>query len=247
MQSYLFHYFASLKNSYKLFSHTLYISIVVQIITGLIEFFTLFIKVRPNGIFLRQLLVIEVVVQVIEFIFYIWLFINLNNVSNITSKRYFDWILTTPTMLFTLVMYLIYKNNEDKKDREYKEELDLYQSFQEHNENIFIILFLNLVMLFFGYLGERESEGLSNKYANLTFGFIPFILYFWIIYDKYAKYTAFGIKLFYYFFIVWTFYGIVAYFPYYLRNSCYNILDLFAKNFFGLYLSYLIIQHSFLL
>ena len=98
--------------------------------------------------------------------------------------------------------------------------------------------------LIFGYLGETEF---INKFASLTFGFIPFILYFWLIYENYAKYSNFGKKLFYYFFIVWTFYGIVAYFPYYLRNSCYNILDLFAKNFFGLYLSYLIIQQSLIL
>jgi len=229
-------------NSYKLFNLTLNLSIGVQIITGLIEFFTLFIKVSPNIIFLRQLLVIEIIVQIIELMFYIWLFINLSNVTNITSKRYADWVITTPTMLFTLIMYLIYTNEENK------EEVNLYQAFNQNKQNIFIILFLNLVMLIFGYLGETQVfSNLLSKFLNLTFGFIPFIIYFWLIYDKYAKYTDFGKKLFYYFFIVWTFYGIVAYLPYYLRNSCYNILDLFAKNFFGLYLSYLIIQKSLFL
>jgi bacteriorhodopsin len=238
----LLNYFTSLQNSYKLFNLTLNLSIGVQIITGLIEFFTLFIKVNPGIIFLRQLLVIEFAVQIIELMFYVWLFVNLGNVANITSKRYADWIITTPTMLFTLIMYLIYTNEENKED------LNLYQSFNENKKNIFIILFLNLVMLIFGYLGETQVfSNLFNKFLNLTFGFIPFIIYFWLIYDKYAMYTDFGKKLFYYFFIVWTFYGIVAYFPYYLRNSCYNILDLFAKNFFGLYLSYLIIQQSLIL
>lgn len=226
-------------NSYKLFNLTLNFSIGVQIITGLIEFFTLFVKVKPNVLFLRDLLVIEFIVQIIELIFYVWLFINLGNVANITSKRYADWIITTPTMLFTLIMYLIYTNQENK------EQLNLYQSFKENKNNIFIIVFLNLLMLIFGYLGETQLfSNLRTKFFNLTFGFIPFLIYFWLIYDKYAKFTDFGKKLFYYFFIVWTFYGIVAYFPYYLRNSCYNILDLFAKNFFGLYLSYLIIQNS---
>ena len=95
-------------NSYNLFTQTLNFSIGVQIITGLIEFFTLFVKVNPNIIFLKDLLVIEFIVQIIELIFYVWLFINLGTVTNITSKRYADWIITTPTMLFTLIMYLIY-------------------------------------------------------------------------------------------------------------------------------------------
>lgn len=220
-------------NSYKLFTQTLNISITIQIITGFIEFLTLFINVKPNISFLKELLVVEFIVQMIELFFYIWLFTNLHNVTNITSKRYADWVITTPTMLFTLIMYLIYMN-EDKK-----ESLDLYKTFNTNKNNIFIIMFLNLLMLIFGYLGETDK---INKIFSLTFGFFPFILYFWLIYENYAKYSDFGKKLFYYFFIVWSFYGIVAYFPYYLRNSCYNILDLFAKNFFGLYLAYLIIS-----
>jgi hypothetical protein len=225
-------------NSYKLFTQTLNISITIQIITGFIEFLTLFVNVKPNISFLKELLVVEFVVQMIELFFYIWLFTNLHNVTNITSNRYADWVITTPTMLFTLIMYLIYMN-DDKK-----ESLDLYKTFNANKTNILIIMFLNLLMLIFGYLGETDK---INKIFSLTFGFFPFILYFWLIYENYAKYSDFGNKLFYYFFIVWSFYGIVAYFPYYLRNSCYNILDLFAKNFFGLYLAYLIISSSHIL
>jgi bacteriorhodopsin len=35
-------------------------------------------------------------------------------------------------------------------------------------------------------------------------------------------------------------YGIVAVLPYKIKNMCYNILDLFSKNFFGIFLSYLL-------
>lgn len=228
--------FINYVNSYKLFIKTLNISITIQIITGFIEFLTLFINVKPNMAFLKDLLVIEFIVQIIELFFYIWLFANLHNITNITSNRYADWLITTPTMLFTLVMYIIYLNKTDKQS------LNLYDTFNQHRGNIFIIMFLNLLMLIFGYLGETEQ---LNKIYSVTFGFVPFILYFWLIYENYAKHSGFGINLFYYFLIVWSFYGIVAYFPYYLRNSCYNILDLFAKNFFGIYLAYLIIQSSF--
>jgi hypothetical protein len=222
-------------NSYKLFTITLNLSIAVQIITGFIEFFALFVSVNPNIFFIKQLLVIEFIVQIVELIFYIWLFTHLHTATNIAAKRYSDWIITTPTMLFTLVMYLIYTNSDNH------DELNLYSTMYEHKHNIFIITLLNLCMLIFGYLGETEY---IHKITSLTFGFFPFILYFWLIYENYAKYSDFGTQLFYYFFIVWTFYGIVAYFPYYLRNSCYNILDLFAKNFFGVYLSYLIFKNT---
>jgi hypothetical protein len=225
-------------NSYKLFTQTLNLSIGIQIITGIIEFSALFINVKPDILFLKDLLVVEFAVQMIELIFYIWLLTNLHTISNITSKRYADWIITTPTMLFTLIMYLIYMNTPNNRN---KENLKLYDTIYQNKQNIFIILFLNLLMLIFGYLGETEQ---INKIYSITFGFFPFILYFWLIYENYAKYSDFGKKLFYYFLIVWAFYGVVAYFPYYLRNSCYNILDLFAKNFFGLYLVYLIITSS---
>lgn len=225
-------------NSYKLFTQTLNLSIGIQIITGIIEFSALFINVKPDILFLKDLLVVEFAVQMIELIFYIWLLTNLHTISNITSKRYADWIITTPTMLFTLIMYLIYMNTPNNRN---KENLKLYDTIYQNKQNIFIILFLNLLMLIFGYLGETEQ---INKIYSITFGFFPFILYFWLIYENYAKYSDFGKKLFYYFLIVWSFYGVVAYFPYYLRNSCYNILDLFAKNFFGLYLVYLIITSS---
>jgi bacteriorhodopsin len=222
-------------NTYQFFTQTLGLSLGIQILTGIIEFSTLFIKVKPDILFLKDLLVVEFSVQIIELIFYIWLLINLNTVSNITSKRYIDWIITTPTMLFTLIMYLIYMKTTNK------ENLKIFDTINSNKQNILIILFLNLLMLIFGYLGETQQ---INKNYAVTFGFFPFILYFWLIFDNYAKYTDFGKKLFYYFFIVWSFYGIVAYLPYFIRNASYNILDLFAKNFFGLYLAYLIINNS---
>ena len=232
-------------NSYSLFSKTLNLSITVQIITGIIEFIVLFINVSRKILFIKQLLIIEFVVQMVELIFYIWLFKNAHNINNITPNRYIDWSITTPVMLFSLVMYLVYdkyyKKQEELNDKkEDYENISLYDTFKENKKTIFIILFLNLIMLIFGYLGETQN---TNKFYYLTLGFIPFVSYFWIIYKNYAKKsTDFGKKLYYYFLIVWILYGIIAYFPYYLRNSCYNILDLFAKNFFGIYLSYIIID-----
>ena len=77
---------------------------------------------------------------------------------------------------------------------------------------------------------------------SVFLGFIPFLLYFYIIYKKYVSINS---SLFYYFFIFWSFYGIAAVLPYTMKNNGYNILDLFAKNFFGIYLTYLITRHLF--
>jgi len=71
-------------------------------------------------------------------------------------------------------------------------------------------------------------------------GFIPFLIYYYIIYEKYAL-TNDGLTMFFYFLFFWSLYGLVAVLPYKLNIMCYNILDLFAKNFFGIYLYYRIV------
>jgi bacteriorhodopsin len=50
-------------------------------------------------------------------------------------------------------------------------------------------------------------------------------------------------KIYTYFLVFWSLYGVVAVLPYTLKNTIYNVLDLFSKNFFGLFLSYLIIAN----
>ena len=49
------------------------------------------------------------------------------------------------------------------------------------------------------------------------------------------KYTKSGLLLFYYFVVVWALYGVAALMSYKWKNVGYNILDLFSKNFFGLF------------
>jgi bacteriorhodopsin len=88
-----------------LFYVTLVISIIVQIISGIIELGAFFVKVPSTYLLIRQLLIVELVVQFIESGFYFWLAYNFNKVLNVTPKRYIDWVITTPTMLITLMMY----------------------------------------------------------------------------------------------------------------------------------------------
>lgn len=218
---------------------TLLISIIVQIITGIIEIGAFFVKVPTMYLLIKQLLIIELVVQIVEGTFYFWLAYNFTKVSNITPKRYIDWVITTPSMLITLMIYLIYLNKRDTNKRVENKinDLNFFTLFKE-NLNIFIpVLLLNWSMLLFGYLGEMK---IIPVLLGVFLGFIPFVIYYYMIYVNYVTQNASEQLLFWYFFFFWALYGFVAMLPYYLKNSFYNILDLFAKNFFGIFLSYII-------
>jgi hypothetical protein len=222
-----------------LFYLTLVISIVVQIITGIIEIGAFFVKVPTMYSLIRQLLILELVVQFIEGSFYFWLAYNFTKVINVTPKRYIDWIITTPTMLITLIAYLIFLN---KKEENKTNELEFFTLLKDNSDIIIPVVCLNWLMLLFGYLGEM---GFIPVLLGVVLGFIPFIMYYYLIYVNYVTENTNGYLLFWYFAFFWSLYGVVAVLPYYVKNTCYNILDLFAKNFFGLFLGYIIFSGNY--
>ena len=218
---------------------TLIISIIVQLITGIIETGAFFIKVPTAYSLIRELLILELVVQIIEGSFYFWLAYNFTKVLNVTPKRYIDWAITTPTMLITLILYLIYLNEKTKNETD---KLDFFTLLKDNSSIIIPVVLLNWLMLLFGYLGEMK---IINVLFGVVLGFIPFLIYYYMIYVNYVTENTSGYFLFWYFFFFWSLYGVVAVLPYYLKNSFYNILDLFAKNFFGLFLSYIIFSGNY--
>ena len=222
-----------------LFYITLIISIIVQIITGGIEIVVLFIKVPSAYSLIRELLIFEFIVQLIEGIFYIWLAYNFTKIINVTPKRYIDWVITTPTMLITLMLYLIYLN---KKTTNETSDMEIFTLLKENSSVIIPIIMLNWLMLLFGYLGEMK---ILPVLLGVILGFIPFLTYYYLIYVNYVTKNTPGYLLFWYFFFFWSLYGVVAVLPYYMKNAFYNILDLFAKNFFGLFLTYIIISGNY--
>jgi bacteriorhodopsin len=224
------------------FYNTLKVSVIIQIITGIIEILTLIFaqNTPPQFYIINHLLYLEILVQIIEAMFYIWLVYNFNKVTNVTPKRYIDWIFTTPSMLITLMVYLIYlghiNNGVDTSG------ITLLGVIKDNFHTISKVISLNWLMLILGYLSEVN---IISTLFGVLMGFIPFLLYYYIIYYKYASQSDTGLKLFWYFFFFWSMYGVVALLPYNLKNSIYNILDLFAKNFFGLFLSYIIIMKKY--
>jgi bacteriorhodopsin len=214
----------------------------VQIISGLIDIAVLFIKVEPEYIIIKQLLGLEVFVQLIQGTFYLWLVCNYKEIHNVTPKRYIDWVITTPLMLISLIIYLIYLKY--KETRVNTSKLELFKLLGENSTTISYVIYLDWLMLIFGYLGEAK---IINTIIGVVLGFIPFLIYFYIIYINYVRQTSSGWKIYLYFFFFWSLYGVAALLPYYMKNTFYNILDLFAKNFFGLFLSYIIVSKKFLL
>ena len=225
-----------------IFYSTLRISVIVQIITGIIEIITLFftLKTPPQYYIINHLVYLELAVQVIEGLFYIWLVYNFNKVTNVTPKRYVDWAITTPTMLITLMVYLIYLGN--KNNNIDTTGMTLFGTLKDNMDTVSKIITLNWLMLLFGYMGEVK---ILSTVAGVIMGFIPFLIYYYIIYYKYATQSSTGLKIFWYFFFFWSIYGIAALLPYNVKNAIYNILDLFAKNFFGIFLAYIVIMKKY--
>jgi len=218
--------------------NTAKISFKAQIITGLIDYLALQANLPQNLLILKQLLTLELFVQIIEGTFYLWLISSYHKVEDITKFRYYDWLLSTNVMLFTLIVYIIHLQNPTKSMKEI---------YNENKNIIHTVLLLNTLMLAIGYLGETKKIEIKNSVVT---GFIPFLIYYNIIYETYVKEEKLNLSnisnekkkeiklIFWYFFIVWSMYGFAATLPYSQKNISYNILDLFSKNFFGIFLSY---------
>lgn len=201
-----------------------YFSLIIQFIVGLINIYGLNLEISPDKQIFKDILKLEFGVQLVEFIFYSWMISNFNTITNITPFRYVDWIFTTPTMLITLMSFLDSKKNTNLKD------------YISKNKSFIIeIVILNIVMILFGLAGEL---GYMEYNTSIIAGFIPFIYYFKLIYDKYinSEITKDKKILYWFFFFIWSLYGIVAFLPYEEKNTSYNILDLFSKNLFSVFL-----------
>jgi bacteriorhodopsin len=207
-----------------------YFSIIIQVIAGIINLWGLHINIDDNKKIFKDLLNVELFIQKIELVFYIWMANNLNIIQNITPYRYLDWIITTPTMLITLMTFLDKDKNKDN---------NLYNYIQKNKYFIIKIIVLNLIMLLFGLAGELKYLDYNSA---IMLGFIPFIYYFKLIHDKYIikKSSSENVNTYWFYFIIWSLYGIVAFLSYEYKNSAYNIIDLFSKNFFSVFLVYLL-------
>ncbi len=210
-------------------------SLFVQLTTLFLNLFAFTVPLDVSDFALKEILGLETVVQVIELVFYSWYRVYLlNNSFDVTKYRYYDWFFTTPVMLFSTASYYGYL--ERKQDAK-KEPFSVLSFFKQNAKWIFLMFLLNAFMLLFGYLQEI---GLLSIVWSSIFGYLSLIGSFTVLYKFASRVPTEEQTLFKYMFGIWSLYGVAAALPPKEKNISYNGLDILAKNFYGVFLSYLI-------
>ena len=209
---------------------TIYISLAIQIITSLYSYNGVYYDIEEKDKILIDILKIEIFVQFVETFFYIWVIHGLRDFSKMTSRRYTDWFITTPTMLVSTIIFLKYQEYKETKNTQ---TLTFNDFLKQNKQTIYKIVGYNALMLLFGYLGESN---IINKELSIGLGFLFFFLSFKIIYEEYAIKSKIGKNLFGVLIVMWSLYGFAAFLDHNSKNISYNILDVFSKNFYGLYI-----------
>lgn len=215
----------------KYVKQTIYISLIAQLVALLISVATLFIRVGDEDLMLMDALKMETVVQVVEAIFYIWFIMVFVSGIDFAQYRYFDWVITTPTMLVSTIAYFEYVA---RKDLGMSRGYGIRQFLSENKGDVFQIVVYNFLMLAVGYLNEL---GILDIYTSTIVGFGFFGLVFHLMYTRYARQNSKNIGLFYFIFFIWSLYGVAAIFPNATKNTAFNLLDIVSKNFYGVYLA----------
>lgn len=220
-------------------------SIIVQLITGIIAIRGLFDELKPEHLILKSALTFEMIVQAVQFTFYVYVIKRLS-IQQMATGRYWEWFFTTPVMLLTSIIYYKYEeylekynNTNSDTDRETLVNMTFLQFVYDNKDNIIKIVIFNFLMLLFGYLGETGAITQTNGFL---LGMVSFIISFYVIYNNYASKSNTGTQLFILLFSVWSIYGIAYLLNPIYKNITFNVLDIIAKNFFGLFLYYKISQ-----
>ena len=138
--------------------------------------------------------------------------------AKINTMRYSDWVITTPFMLLALSMVLGYENKIPVRFKPF-----------------LLVLFSNLLMLGFGYSGEI---GLLNRNLASFMGFIFLFLTFgtiWKLFMTSLKATYQSKLIFWLFLGLWSLYGVFYHANEATKLIGYNILDVIAKAFVGIF------------
>ena len=90
---------------------SVYVSLFIQIVIAFITFSGMFIEVPEDDKVLIDILTLENVSQGVEAVFYSYIALSLSKLelTTVTPKRYFDWVITTPVMLITTILFMDYE------------------------------------------------------------------------------------------------------------------------------------------
>jgi bacteriorhodopsin len=166
----------------------------------------------------RRVLFLEILITGVSSVMY-YLFIkeSLNKIEDkdylpiIDRLRYNGWGITTPLMLLALCLFL---SNSTK--------------IPINGSTLLTIIGLDYVMLLFGYLGELDK---LDRLPAMIFGFIPFLIIFYIIFNKFIQghYNVLNYLLFGIYFVIWTGYGVSYIFEEKIKNIATNFFDFASK------------------
>lgn len=212
-------------------------SLVVQWVTMIANLVGVLLPVKPADAIVQHVLYIETFVQTIQLGFYSWFKDHIvASPAQITPLRYYDWVITTPLMLFTTIAFYAY-NNQTEPEKDAKP-LTLWGFIQDNLPTIVTIFLLNLLMLLFGYLAEIGVLGLVSSTIG---GFLALAGSFYTMWVNFVRDHPQNNLLFYFMLSIWSLYGVAALWTPSWKNVSYNILDVFSKNFYGVFLTYFLI------
>lgn len=176
---------------------------------------------------LHDVLVMEVIVQVVELVFYVYVLRSVATQTGALRARYADWFLTTPVMLISALALFSY--------RTYDSGIAEFAHVQQ--QTIQRMLLANLVMLGAGFM---YTTGALKFWPSQIIGFTALALAFRELHTAVAN--PHDAALFWGTFALWAAYGVAVHYPVPQRNIIYNILDVFSKNVVGVYAAVLVLR-----
>ena len=218
---------------------TFIISMVMQAVTLVLSAVTLSQSGEPNPAppLLIMVVAMELIVQCVEIVWYglVGSLYYFGTLSIGVRYRYYDWVITTPTMLVSLLIFIWYLECPSRTNDD---------TFADGSKiaAIVCVVLADWVMLFFGYVYEAEQQWITKKLdfmgegSGLWLGFLPFLAAFLPIFIAIGtSSTGWGWFTVIVTFITWLLYGVVAlYFrtpdQAKIKNTSYNLLDIVSKN-----------------
>lgn len=236
------------------------VSITMQLATLVISIIALVQGGLPNTLML--IVVLELAVQAVEICWYSVVgglyFFGRGSVE--IGYRYADWIITTPIMMTSILLFVLWDGDK---------QCDNVLGETSRMIALVIIIVMDVLMLFVGFVYETKDDSTPGswrvmvtnaldmaacnmKNRGLYLGFVPFIGVFAPLFVAVGSaFTTWGLISSLLTFVAWALYGVVAilgvegYWDAEMRNTAYNVLDIFSKNAVGIIVSSVAIGNDF--
>lgn len=209
---------------------------------------------------LRVVLILETVVQGVEFCWYstigslyLWGRYHIG-----TGARYYDWAITTPVMLITLMFFALWESDRCLTT------LNIVEN--ERGTYLGIIIVFDWIMLLYGYAYANKNVTLMGVFdyvpvrllgfrdnAGIYLGWVPFLISFTPLFIMMGteKFKLGGILSISVSFVAWALYGVVAVMAFFHStlseedaNTAYNVLDIVSKNVLGVVVSTVVLSSN---